>query len=370
MYVFFAAHPKRQTALIAETKPESSITKLKDLCRTRWIQRIDALQVFQSLHISVVSCMEGICSDGPRLWSSDSCTDARSLQLALSTTDFISSLVITNSCLQYLQALTTNLQAEAKDIVQAVQDIGSVKAALHNARSNIDDPHNHCFHTVEQMCSDIGVEPSLPRRCGRQIHRTNVPADTPSTYYCRSVSIPLLDHLISEMDSRFSTHQKTAFFGLSLVPSITVSPSLEDCTTKIQHLAKMYQEDLPSPSCIEGELHCWWIKWQQQYNEHGQTSLPTTPTQALKHSTSMFPNIRALLSILCTLPVTTCSAERSFSAVKRIRTTLRSSMGTERLTGLALLHIHRDIPLEIPDVIDEFARRHPRRLNTSNILAD
>ena len=85
VYVYFAAHPKRQTALenaIAETKPESSITKLKDLCRTRWIQRIDALQVFQSLHVSVVSCMEGICSDGPRLWSSDSCTDARSLHFS------------------------------------------------------------------------------------------------------------------------------------------------------------------------------------------------------------------------------------------------------------------------------------------------
>ena len=189
VYVFFAAHPKRQTALekaIAETKPESSITKLKDLCRTRWIQRIDALQVFQSRHVSVVSCMEGIYSDGPRLRSSDCCTDARSLQLALSTTDFGSSLVITTSCLQYLQALTTNLQCEAKDIVQAVQDSGSVKAALHNVRSIIDDQDNHWFQTVEQMCSDIGVEPSLPRRCGRQIQRTNVPAHTPSTYYCRS----------------------------------------------------------------------------------------------------------------------------------------------------------------------------------------
>ena len=135
VYVFFAAHPKRQRALekvISETQPDSSVKKLKDLCRTRWIQRIDSLQVFQSLHISVVSCMEGICSEGPKFWSSDSLTDARSLQLALSTTDFISSLVITNSCLKYLQALTTNLQAEAKHIVEAVQEIGSVTAALHN----------------------------------------------------------------------------------------------------------------------------------------------------------------------------------------------------------------------------------------------
>ena len=103
VYVFFDAHPKRQRALdmaIAETQPDSNITKLKDLCHTRWIQRIDALHIFQSLHVSIVACMEGICSDGPSLWSSDSLTDTRSLQLAVSTTDFISSLVITNSCLK------------------------------------------------------------------------------------------------------------------------------------------------------------------------------------------------------------------------------------------------------------------------------
>ena len=155
VYVFFGAHPKRQNALdkaIEEAQPGSSVSKLKDLCRTRWIQRIDALHIFQSLHVSAVDCMEGICTDGPSVWSSDSLTDARSLQLAISTTDFISSLVITNSCLKCLQALTSNLQAEAMDIVEVVQEISSVKQALHNARSNIDTHHNRWFRTVEQMC--------------------------------------------------------------------------------------------------------------------------------------------------------------------------------------------------------------------------
>ena len=75
--VFFAAHPKRQQALeksIAETQPKSTVSKLKDLCRTRWIQHIDGLHIFQTLHFSVVSCMEQIYADGPNLWSSDSLT--------------------------------------------------------------------------------------------------------------------------------------------------------------------------------------------------------------------------------------------------------------------------------------------------------
>ena len=44
--VFFFAHPKRQKKLeetIHSTQPESKVVKLKDFCRTRWIERIDAL---------------------------------------------------------------------------------------------------------------------------------------------------------------------------------------------------------------------------------------------------------------------------------------------------------------------------------------
>lgn len=40
VYTFFDAHPKRQRALdraIEENQPESVISKLKDLCRTRWV---------------------------------------------------------------------------------------------------------------------------------------------------------------------------------------------------------------------------------------------------------------------------------------------------------------------------------------------
>ncbi len=44
--IFFSAHPKRQRKLeeaIDKTQPEAKVHKLKDLCRTRWIERIDAL---------------------------------------------------------------------------------------------------------------------------------------------------------------------------------------------------------------------------------------------------------------------------------------------------------------------------------------
>ena len=105
-----------------------------------------------------------------------------SLELAMTTTDFFCAVVITNSCLKYLQALTSSLQAEAKDIVTAVNEIDTVTTTLQSVRDNIGTHHSQWFSTVEKMCADVGTEPSLPRRSGRQIHRSNVPADTAVQY--------------------------------------------------------------------------------------------------------------------------------------------------------------------------------------------
>ena len=95
---------------------------------------------------------------------------------------------------------------------------------------------------------------------------------------------------------------------------------------------------------------------------------PALPLLTLRHVTSMYPNIRALVTILCTLPVTSCSAERSFSGLKRIKTPFRSVMTTSRLSGLTLLNVHRDIPIDIEAAIDEFATLHPRRVQVVDIL--
>ena len=375
VYRFFEAHPKRQRALetaIATTQPESSVHKLKDLCRTRWVQRIDSLNIFCSLFESVHHCFETICCDGSTLWSSDSLTDARTLQLSIATTEFLSALVITKSCLSNLQGLTSSLQSETKDIVTAVREVDIVTATLRNIRGSIDSHHCKWWSAIEGMCKIVSTTPVLPRRCGRQMHRDNVPAETPSEYYRRTISIPMLDHFIAEMETRFSTHQQTALRGLSLVPSVMLSTpkTPEEYCSDLGPLAEMYAQDLPSPECLTSELHCWLVKWQRHESNHGRSSLPKSLSSALKQTSALFPNIAVLLRIMCTLPVTSCSAERSFSTLKRLKTPLRSTMRTDRLTNLSLLTVHRDITIDISEAVDEFCRRYPRRMELANILSD
>ena len=118
--IFFFARPKHQKKLqeaVQNTQPESNVLKLKDLCRTRWIERIDALGHIKKLDSSIVACFENISAEGSRMWFPDSVTDASTLLLVITRKKFISALVITNESLQYLRGLTTSLQEEAKDIV-------------------------------------------------------------------------------------------------------------------------------------------------------------------------------------------------------------------------------------------------------------
>ena len=129
--------------------------------------------IFQSFHQSIVNCMESICSDGAHLWSADSLTDARGLHHAISTTDFMCSLVITNACLRYIEALTRSLQTESRDLISAAREIEAVTATIQDVRNNVNKYHTEWYRTIEKLCTDVGTVPSTPRLCNQQIHRSS-----------------------------------------------------------------------------------------------------------------------------------------------------------------------------------------------------
>jgi len=64
-------------------------------------------------------------------------------------------------------------------------------------------------------------------------------------------------------------------------------------------------------------------------------------------SSDFYQNIKFLLTILATLPVTTVTTERSFSTLRRLKTYLRNNIGQDRLTGLALINIYRSDDIDI-----------------------
>ena len=68
-----------------------------------------------------------------------------------------------------------------------------------------------------------------------------------------------------------------------------------------------------------------------------------------------------LLRILWTIPVNVCECERSFSFLRRLKTYLRNTMNQERLSALALIHIEKNIFIDIDEVIRRFAMKNETR---------
>ena len=51
---------------------------------------------------------------------------------------------------------------------------------------------------------------------------------------------------------------------------------------------------------------------------------------------------------------------RSISCLRYLKNYLRGAMGEERLNGLALVHAHREIALDLDEIINLLASLHPR----------
>jgi len=77
----------------------------------------------------------------------------------------------------------------------------------------------------------------------------------------------------------------------------------------------------------------------------------------------IMPNIRQLLLILATLPVTTAEAERLFSKVERTATAARVHVMTEdRLEALVMSNTHRRLTPDCDSFITRFAETVARRV--------
>ena len=81
-----------------------------------------------------------------------------------------------------------------------------------------------------------------------------------------------------------------------------------------------------------------------------------------------FPNLHVLLRIACTLPVKSYECEHSASALRRLMNYMRSSMGAEQQTNLALTHIPYEQKIDLNEVVDIFAKLRPRQLQLQSTI--
>ncbi len=81
----------------------------------------------------------------------------------------------------------------------------------------------------------------------------NVEYDSAETYYRRMTALPLLDHLIQQMQEPFGEHQIFVSELLTLVPSLLCEQSAT--SLNFDRLVDTYRGDLPQPALVGMKLN-------------------------------------------------------------------------------------------------------------------
>ncbi len=86
--------------------------------------------------------------------------------------------------------------------------------------------------------------------------------------------------------------------------------------------------------------------------------------KALQAEPECYGNLTKLVKIALTLPLTSTSAERTFSKLKLIKSRLRTTMQQERLRSLMLMSIEDDLleQLDVDNLVQLFIDTAPRRM--------
>ena len=376
--IFFKYSPKRQRALEHSIEdeckknnknPNTAKTKVKPLCETRWVERHTAFSDLEAVYKPLLNCLDCIAVNEDNKWDPKTVTEATGLKKQLQSSNFIVAFVICHHIFGFSKGLSRQLQGASLDIITAYERVELITEELKNIRNDDVAEFSKMFAVCDKMAQDADKPLSKPRVVGRQTLRSNVEAQNVEEYFRRSIFLPFLDNLISQLEDRFTGRSQDAIKALYLLPK-NLGKIDNDIVEKI---LSCYESDLPSSSVdFKQELRL----WQRYWSSRGQNQkMPSTVSDTLQHINAqgiqlLYPNITSIFGILLTFSATSASVERSNSALRFIKTSYRSTMGEERFNALALLFVHRDIALDYEKIIDRYAQKFPRRMLFRNPLME
>ena len=181
----------------------------------------------------------------------------------------------------------------------------------------------------------------------------------------RQVYFVAIDLAISSIKNRFA---QPGFKVYSNVEQFLFKAcSGETYEAELSFVCNFYGEDLNRRD-PETQLQIFRRLYQERTDKTDHPSIETVKTVLKSLSVAQ----RGLINMVClafqlllVMPATNATSESSFSALKRIKTYLRSTMSQARLNHLMVLHYHQDFT-DSPDmklVANDFISAHESRMS-------
>ena len=151
---------------------------------------------------------------------------------------FVVALVVGQFVLSFLARVTVVLQSKDCNLVDAYTDVALTKECIRDARNE------ECWAKVwkrsEQLASTIEITMQKPRTVQIQSHRVNAGAVNQSSCDYYRINVPFIDHVIQELDTRFSNKHEGLIAAQYLIPFYLNDLSQE----KIDSLTEYFEKFL------------------------------------------------------------------------------------------------------------------------------
>ena len=157
---FFNLSQGRQMLLeknVLKYCPESKKLKLKDVCRTRWIERINGMDIFQELFIPIFFTLSEMSLNVESQCNPATSSKATSFLALISSFQFIVALVISRNVFDLTLPVTQLLQAKSNDIMDGIHMIEALKNLGTRIRDQIDFYHNTWYSQAVALAAKIDI---------------------------------------------------------------------------------------------------------------------------------------------------------------------------------------------------------------------
>ena len=220
---------------------------------------------------------------------------------------------------------------------------------------------------VTKKATQLNIdEPALPRKRKRTVRYESGNAapefHTSIEGYYRQAYFEVLDVICSTIEDRFRQLGYQLYSNLEQL--LLKAVCKENYSSEFDFVTKFYGPDL-NVHALEMQLQIFATNFIMEGKK-------TSIKDILKYLRNISSAQRALLSEICiiaklilVMPATNAVSERSFSALRRVKTYLRSTMKQTRSNHLMILHVHKDITdsLNLNDIGNEFVRCSEHRLS-------
>lgn len=357
---FLRGSPKRLAIFESLQGGEDGSTNhpvsIRPYCPTRWCCRISSLKTMLQNFSELMLFFEEI-----ELEKSDAGAKAKGFLKLLQSFQFLFVIKTLIKVLGPIEILNKFLQTSSLQLQKAMDNISSILQALKSFRG---DEH---FNTLWSSCMDLknkfGVnDPKLPkaRKIPRRIDSGAPPAafTDPKDYY-RKIYFELTDIVIRCLETRFSQNVMVHFKEMESFLTLKT----KDCS----YVESFYMDDFdPERLTLHRNMMLDICKSKNFIIDSVEDLVKFFSTNENKHVGEMIPEVVKLIKIALTIPVSTCTAERSFSALRRLKTYLRSTLTQVKLNDTSIVHIHKETAkaLDIETVANSFIKKSTVRRNT------